>query len=183
MLRSICLFAIGLIGYIGVVAASPQENKPQDVVSSERFVERVPQVRVLPVKVVDMGNYEEGGNLNALFPALIPHWRDLHGVCGEFQPIAMQVGWQPDEWPKLGRIIARETGRTCDPTVLNDNAQTRDLSYGLTQINMRGSLGPDRLTRCSLSQYEDLWDPAINLRCARILYLGSGWEPWRMPGS
>lgn len=173
--------ALLAIGYIATIVMPYPDGKTQDVVFTTRIVDRVPQVRVPPAVPQTYSN--EMGDLQSLWPALIPYWRDLHGVCGEFQPIALQVGWQRDEWPKLGRIIARETGRTCDPTVLNDNAQTGDLSFGLTQINMRGSLGPDRLTRCSLSKYEDLWDPAMNLRCARVLYLGSGWEPWRMPGS
>lgn len=158
-------------------------DEPQDVVVPVPFEEALPQYRG-PVHVpVDYNASSEYGDMESLWPALIPHLRALYGPCGEFRPIAMQVGWQAAEWPKLGRIIARETGRTCDPTVLNDNADTGDLSYGLTQINMRGRLGPDRVARCELNVYEDLWDAATNLRCARVLFERSGWEPWRMPGS
>jgi hypothetical protein len=174
VLRSISLFAIALFGCVGLVAASPPESQPQDVVSTERFVERIPQVRVLPAVPQTFSN--EMGDLNILWPLLIPHYRELHGSCGEFFPVAMQVGWQPNEWKQLRRILFRES--RCDPTVLNDNPKTGDLSYGLTQINMIRKLGPDRLTRCNLATYEDLWDPATNLRCARILYLTSGWGPW-----
>ena len=173
--------ALLAVAYVSTLVVAYPDGEPQYVVTADVFEEELPQHRVVPDVPETFSN--EMGDLQSLWPALIPYWRDLHGVCGEFQPIALQVGWQPDEWPKLGRIISRETGRTCDPTVLNDNAETGDLSYGLTQINMRGSLGPDRLTRCSLSKFEDLWDPALNLRCARVLYLMSGWEPWRMPGS
>jgi len=175
--RSISLFAIALFGYVGVLAAGPPENNTQDVVYVPRETRLLAQ-DVVRDKPMHLQDWNEMGDLRLLEPILIAHYRDLYGHCGEFYPVAMSVGWQPDEWKKLRHIIARETGNTCDPTVLNDNAKTGDLSYGLTQINMRGKLGPDRLTRCSLGKYEDLWDPALNLRCARVLYEGSGWAPW-----
>lgn len=116
--------------------------------------------------------------MEALAPLIVAQQRTEHGHCGEFYDEAMAVGWLPSEWRRLRFIIARETGNTCDPGVLNDSDETRDLSYGLTQINMRGRLGPDRVARCGLTAYEDLWDPTINLACARVLYLYAGWQPW-----
>lgn len=178
MLRSISFFAIALFGYVGITVGGAPEQA-QDVVPIQRETKMALQDAVVP-KPTQSGDWNEMGDLNILEPLLVPYYRDLYGHCGEFYPVAMSVGWQKSEWKQLRHIIARETGNTCDPSVLNDNAKTRDLSYGLTQINMRGKLGPDRVARCGLSAYEDLWIPAVNLACARVLYEGSGWEPWRM---
>jgi len=176
VLRSISLFAIALFGYVGVLVAGPPEE-PQDVVYVPRET-RLLALDVVREKPMISQDWNEMGDLSLLEPLLIPHYRDLYGHCGEFYPVAMSVGWQPSEWKQLRHIIARETGNTCDPTVINRNEKTRDLSYGLTQINMRNKLGPDRMARCGLSAYEDLWIPAVNLSCARVLYERSGWEPW-----
>lgn len=118
--------------------------------------------------------------MNALEPLLIEHQREVHGICGEWYDEAISVGWTAEEWKKLRWIIARETGSTCDPAVYNGNEATRDRSYGLLQINMRGYLEADRLTRCGLAFKEELWDPVVNLRCGRVLFELAGWDPWRM---
>ena len=178
MFRSISIFAISFVSWVSVVVGIGSAE-PQDVVDVPRRTVFMPRYVVQSQRVEpDLEVYNELGNLDVLTPLFVAHWREQHGVCGEFYWIARQVGFTVDEWPTLRRIIARETGRTCDPMVLNDNAKTGDLSYGLTQINMRGKLGPDRLVRCGLASYEQLWDPHHNLRCARILYEQSGWEPW-----
>lgn len=173
--------AVLCVAYIATQFATVPNGEPQHLVTANVFEKELPQYRVSPPTPETFSN--EMGGLDVLWEQMIPVYRNLYGPCGEFRDIALSVGWRADEWPKLGRIIARETGRTCDPTVLNDNPQTGDLSFGLVQINMRGKLGPDRLLRCSLAKFEDLWDPTTNLRCARILFERAGWEPWRMPGS
>lgn len=117
--------------------------------------------------------------MDALEPMLIEYQRELHGVCGEWYDEAISVGWTPEEWKKLRWIIARETGSTCDPGVYNGNEATRDRSYGLLQINMRGKLEADRLARCQLGSKDELWDPIVNLRCGRVLFELAGWDPWR----
>jgi hypothetical protein len=58
------------------------------------------------------------------------------------------------------------------------NATPPDDSYGLWQINMLGSLGPDRRQRYGLSANTDLYDPATNARVAKGIHAGSGWKAW-----
>lgn len=106
--------------------------------------------------------------------------RNTYGMCGEWHDTAINVGWSEDEWSTLRRVIIRETGATCDPTVVNDNENTGDFSHGLTQINLRGSLWDDRRVRCALDAPTDLLDPAKNLACALVLWKRSGWAPWRL---
>jgi hypothetical protein len=61
----------------------------------------------------------------------------------------------------------------------NGNAATGDNSYGLFQINMLGSMGPERRKQFGLSSNEELFDPLTN---AKIAYKMSGggknWTPW-----
>lgn len=107
--------------------------------------------------------------------------RRAHGLCGEWHDLAISVGFNETEWDVLKQIIARETGDTCRADVLNDNVNTRDNSWGLTQINTLGDLWPGRQQMCGLTEPADLLDPAVNLACAHKLYQRSGWAPWRYP--
>ena len=58
------------------------------------------------------------------------------------------------------------------------NGSGADSSYGLWQINMRGSLGPARRAQFGLSANEDLFDPNVNARAAVSIYSSSGWGAW-----
>jgi hypothetical protein len=61
----------------------------------------------------------------------------------------------------------------------NTNAATGDNSYGLWQINMLGTLGPDRRAKLGLASNEDLFDPATNARAmALISARGANFSPW-----
>ena len=60
----------------------------------------------------------------------------------------------------------------------NPNASTADLSFGLMQINMLGTLGPARLKQFGLSKNEDLYDPATNMRAAFIMSGGKDFYAW-----
>lgn len=60
------------------------------------------------------------------------------------------------------------------------NAVPPDNSYGLTQINMIGSLGPDRRKKLGISSNEELFNPAQNLRAAKMVFdeAGGQFRPW-----
>jgi hypothetical protein len=60
----------------------------------------------------------------------------------------------------------------------NPNASTKDLSYGLMQINMIGALGPSRLKQFGLSSNEELYDPAINMKAAFQMSGGKDFYAW-----
>ena len=59
------------------------------------------------------------------------------------------------------------------------NGVPPDNSYGLWQINMLGSMGPERRKQFGLTSNEQLYDPATN---ARAMYSisngGKNWKPW-----
>jgi len=58
------------------------------------------------------------------------------------------------------------------------NTKAPDNSYGLMQINMYGSLGPDRRKRFGLKSNDDLFNPATNMKAAKAIKDGSGWNAW-----
>ena len=71
---------------------------------------------------------------------------------------------------------AESGGRATD---YNGNTKTGDQSYGLFQINMLGSMGPDRRKKFGLSSNQDLFDPATNARVAYAMSNGgTNWGPW-----
>ena len=168
-----------LCGVVMLTTAEGFEDSPTESEPAVRDSHTEPDIqrvrRFTPVE--DDGARQAMDNLA---PMIVAQERELHGPCGEWRDEALSVGWTAEEWKKLRWIIARETGNTCDPTVYNGNEATRDRSYGLLQINMRGKLEPDRLWRCGLSAKEELWDPVVNLRCGRVLFELAGWDPWRM---
>lgn len=54
-----------------------------------------------------------------------------------------------------------------------------DNSYGLTQINMLGDMGPARRKRYGLTSNDQLFDPVTNLKAAYdISGQGKNWRPW-----
>lgn len=62
--------------------------------------------------------------------------------------------------------------------VINDNPRTGDLSYGMWQINMLGTLGPERLRQYGLKSADDLKDPETNARVAASMWKTSGKTNW-----
>jgi len=88
----------------------------------------------------------------------------------------LQRGLSEEEAVTMTAIMMAESfGRA---GVVNDNPRTRDLSYGLFQINMRDELGPARMKQYGLSSYDDLKDPRVNTDIAVKMMRASGYGPW-----
>jgi hypothetical protein len=105
--------------------------------------------------------------------------------CAEWYPLAMQVGWPEDLWPRLSQLAFRES--RCDPSVTS-----RHEDAGLLQIHPDSWCRPNRYNDIGWLQAQgvidkcsDLYDPETNLRAALHIYTyslyqnGNGWHPWR----
>lgn len=90
--------------------------------------------------------------------------------------IAYGAGFRDADLVAVVAIAGRES--KYDPSAHNTNATTGDDSYGLMQINMRGSLGPERRKLFGITTDAELFDPVTNMRAAYTLYKRSGLEPW-----
>jgi peptidoglycan hydrolase-like protein with peptidoglycan-binding domain len=82
---------------------------------------------------------------------------------------ACLAGFNSGEAVTMTAICIAESG--LNATALNDNPKTGDLSYGLSQINMIGALGPARRVEFGLHNNIELFEPDTNLRCAHRIYV------------
>lgn len=57
-----------------------------------------------------------------------------------------------------------------------------DDSYGLFQINMKGDLGPARAKQYGITNYEELYDPKVSVKAARLIYGGGNLSHWNKRG-
>jgi len=86
----------------------------------------------------------------------------------EIYSVARSVGFPPEVATSMVAIAWRESGG--NPNAFN--GKPPDMSYGLWQINMLGSLGPARRAQFGLSSNEELFDPYTNARAAYAIWNG-----------
>lgn len=96
----------------------------------------------------------------------------VNQIAGE----AMAVGWKGEDVITAVAIALAESGGWTD--AYNDNPITKDLSFGLWQINMYGDLGPARRKQFGISENHQLFGSAINAKAAKMVYDGQGWAAW-----
>jgi len=66
------------------------------------------------------------------------------------------------------------------PLAFNGNENTGDSSYGIFQINMIDSLGPDRRDKFELSSNAELFNPVLNAQIAyHMSNGGENWTAWK----
>ena len=71
---------------------------------------------------------------------------------------------------------AESNGR---PFAFNGNTKTGDSSYGIFQINMLGTLGPDRRDKFELDLNAELFSPVVSAQIAyRMTKGGIDWSSW-----
>lgn len=63
------------------------------------------------------------------------------------------------------------------------NGKGPDRSYGLFQINMLGKMGEARRERYKIATNEELYDPATNVKAARLEFGGGNYVPWNKRGN
>lgn len=100
--------------------------------------------------------------------------------CPEQVTLAHAVGWPIAELTWLDMVMHRES--RCQPWVHagpeDGPTFSRDDSYGLLQINVKGDLWAARQAVCGLVDPAQLYDPAVNLACGLALWKHSGRAPW-----
>lgn len=119
-----------------------------------------------------------------------------HGDCSWVAPIALSVGWEQKQLPRLINIISRESG--CCPRRIGGDVVDSDCNVirvstyshrsdsGLLQINgvhwkqdhaQYAGLVCKQMKVCS---QEPLLNPATNLAAGRLLFEVAGWKPWAL---
>lgn len=92
----------------------------------------------------------------------------------ELVALARKAGFTDSEAPIAASIALAESGGRTDA----HNSKPPDDSYGLWQINMRGTLGPKRRIQFGIKSNDQLYDPTLNANAAHIVYKESGWDAW-----
>lgn len=92
----------------------------------------------------------------------------------ELKAVLFSVGFRGNNLKEAWAIAMKESnGR---PMAHNRNSNTGDNSYGIFQINMIGSLGPDRLEKFNLDKNSDLFDPVTSAEIA--FFMSNGGQDW-----
>ncbi len=92
----------------------------------------------------------------------------------ELKAVLYSVGFRGNNLKEAWAIAMKESnGR---PMAHNRNSSTGDNSYGIFQINMIGSLGPDRLEKFNLKSNSDLFDPITSAKIA--FFMSNGGQDW-----
>jgi len=91
----------------------------------------------------------------------------------ELDSILRQAGFSGRGLEMAKAIVFYES--TNRPMALNRSSNC----YGLFQINMTGSMGPDRRKKYGLKSNEDLYNPLINAQIAyQMSGSGKNWSAW-----
>jgi hypothetical protein len=96
----------------------------------------------------------------------------------ELKQLLSLVGFKGKDLVVAWAVAKKESnGR---PLAFNGNTSTGDSSYGIFQINMIDSLGPDRREKFELSSNAELFNPVINAQIAHHMSNGGeNWTAWK----
>lgn len=106
------------------------------------------------------------------------------GVSGTMDPVEMAQIMLRRKFPKesIAKMLAISYRESRWQPGARKNDDVED-SFGLFQINMKGNLGPVRRGHYGLSSNEELFDPIMNIKAARILFGdGQGIKHWAIDG-
>ena len=101
-------------------------------------------------------------------------------VYNQLERLAIEGGFTPEQAKIMAAIaLAESSGRA---RALNDDRKTGDLSYGLWQINMIDypdyKLGEERRGKLQLTNNDELYNPAVNVKAAKMIFDEQGYDAW-----
>jgi len=97
---------------------------------------------------------------------------------GELKELLYLVGFRGNDLKEAWAVAKKESNG--QPIRFNGNTNTGDSSYGMFQINMIDSLGPDRRDKFDLDSNSDLLNPVINAQIAfHMSDGGKDWSAWK----
>ncbi len=176
----------------GRYQSRPVENLPADPLIQSQPVYAPPRKfrwrKMLALWGIHIGAFAlfAGGVVAQSAPATYTH---PNANVERWHEVAIAAGWSEQDWPRISCIMEHPTNKNVaesrgDPNAYN--GKRRDRSYGLMQLNTRGSLWA--WFKPYVSSREQLFDPYTNLFVARMMseYTGAArwakydrWKPWR----
>lgn len=94
--------------------------------------------------------------------------------AGQLADLAYEAGWWGTDTGVAIAVAIGESGGKTDQVTRDAD----DESYGIWQINMRGTLGPARRREYGLPSNDALLDPKTNARVAHAIWAKDGWRAW-----
>lgn len=92
----------------------------------------------------------------------------------ELKELLATVGFSGKALKEAWAVAKKESnGR---PLAFNGNSETGDSSYGIFQINMIGSLGPERREKFNFKTNSELLNPVLNAQI--VFHMSKGGEDW-----
>ena len=164
----LALLAISIVGCSTATETNNETLPPiaiEPVVSTVVITDPPTTATTIPI---------DWAGLAASIQLVIEEARELHGKCGEWHDLAIEVGFTEEDWKTLSPIIYRES--RCQPDAWNGH------DAGLTQINQ---IHTKWINDMGMSHPDDMFNPESNLYFAYRLYSGRedngqcGWTPWR----
>lgn len=158
---------IGILALVGVVApfsnfanASTTENNL--LIKQAETPAATHKVAFVVSKAKMLEHYENKTNLTDV----------------ELKTLLSLVGFTGNELVVAWAIAKKESnGR---PLAFNGNHKTGDSSYGMFQINMIDTLGPDRRDKFDLDSNAELFNPVKNAEIAYYMSNGGNdWSSWK----
>jgi hypothetical protein len=106
-------------------------------------------------------------------PELNPEKRKFAFSATQLKDILYKAGFRGEALKMAWAVAMQES--TGKPYALNSSSNC----YGLFQINMTGSMGPDRREKYGLSSNRELFDPLTNAKIAyQMSNSGKDWSAW-----
>jgi hypothetical protein len=154
---------IGILALVGVIApfsnsANASSTKNNLLIKTSVETPATDKVAFVVSKDKKINSYENKTNLTDL------ELKELLSLVG-FKGKDLVVAWAIAKKESNGR-----------PLAFNGNHKTGDSSYGVFQINMIDSLGPDRRDKFDLDSNAELFNPVKNAEIA--YYMSRGGEDW-----
>lgn len=138
--------------------ANAADNKPTKTISEQAQPQAAPSGAFLVSNAKKLESFENKVSLTDL------ELKELLSLVG-FKGRDLVVAWAVAKKESNGR-----------PLAFNGNHKTGDSSYGMFQINMIDTLGPDRRTKFDLDSNAELFNPVKNAEIA--YYMTKGGEDW-----
>jgi len=164
------LIVVGCIGAILLASIPPQAVADvEPIVYTQKISSRGPLPLLERIQAFKRMNVE----VITTRPWLNPEMRKFSFSKKQMTAILRRAGFEGHGLKVALRIVWLES--TNRPYALNRSSNC----YGLFQINMTGSMGPDRRKRYGLKSNKDLFDPLINAKIAyHMSNGGKDWSAW-----
>ena len=141
---------------------------------------KVPKVKLNKLKAVVVGKNPTQAHAKPASQRKAPKSYKARALW--VKQVLKEAGFKGENLREAWAIVMKESSG--HPNSHNTNYATGDNSYGLFQINMIGSLGPDRREIFDINSNSELFDPLTNAESAyHMSQGGKDWSSWDIDSS